>query len=215
MSPAESAAVIESVKRHGFDPGVVRSCMPSSDLSRLGGVKGVVGCNQWDRCPFGLTRNGGFKGVSWRPKNIIYYLEPNDGTTHAKEDMMPCFLYAQLLQNKARDGRLDLEEGRNGEIIQIIGQEGDTYTENAFVKINSADPAQNSGWKNQESTKTCPEYVFPSTLAGQQHERDLRKKARERMAADPDAQMGPRRVAGNPNADWELETAEVENAKDV
>ena len=213
MSPAETAAVIEATKRAGLDPGVVRTCMPSSDLTRLGGVRGVVGCNQWDRCPFALTKNGGFKGVSWRPKNIVYYLEPNDGTTHAKEDILPCFLYSQLLQNKARDGRLDIEEGRNGEIIQIIGQEGEMYTENALVKINPADPAQTSGWKNQQTEKVCPEYVYPTTLAGLAHERDIRKKARERMAADPEGQMGPRRVKGNPNADWEMETVEAPGAE--
>ena len=83
MSPAETAAVIEAVKKSGFDPGQVRSCMPSADLVRLGGVQGVVGCNAWDRCPFGLTINGGFKGTQSDPTNVIYYLEPNDGTTHA------------------------------------------------------------------------------------------------------------------------------------
>lgn len=212
MSPAEATAVIEAVKRHGFDPAIIRSCMPSSDLKRFGGVAGVVGCNMWDRCPFGMTKNGGFKGQTWRPKNVIYYLEPNDGTTHAKEDVLPCNLYTQLLANKARDGRIDLEEGRTGEIIQIIGQEGDKYTENTMV--NKGTPLSPK-WENESSVKVCPEFVHGQAIAGLPHERDIRAKARARMALDPQASTGPPRVAGNPNDDWDAGDAPKTEAAEV
>lgn len=215
MTPAQATAVIEEVKRNGFDPGVVRSCMPAADAKKLGGVPGVVGCDLWERCPFGLTKNGGFKGHTWRPRNVIYYLEPNDGTTHAKEDVLPCHAYTRLLANKARDGRIDIEEGRPGEIIQIIGQEGDTYTENVMMNAGSAMAPK---WENKTSVKVCPPFTHSQQIAGLQHERDIRAAARQRMAADPEAQTGPPRVSGNPNGDWvdtteEVETVPVEKAK--
>lgn len=210
MTPAQATAVIEQVKKNGHDPGVVRSCMPASDAKKFGGMQGIVGCDVWERCPFALTKNGGFKGQGWRPRNVVYYIEPNDGTTHAKEDVLPCHLYTRLLANKARDGRIDLEEGRQGEIIQIIGQEGDSYTENTMVNVGTV-LAPN--WQNKTATKVCPEFVYSQQIAGLQHERDIRAAARERMKADPEAQTGPPRVKGNPNADWVDEGEPAEEAE--
>ena len=233
MSPAETTAVIDDVKRNGFDPGVVHSCMPSSDLKRYGGVQGILGCNVWDRCPFDLTRNGGFKGRTWRPRDVIYYIEPNDGSTHAKEDVTVCRLYVQLLKNKEEDGRRDLDAGRNGEIVQIIGHEPCAaaaarakddykpatykevcpdcgarhyYSENVMVKDPKSLNPLAPEWKNRQTTKLCPEYMHPSKTAGEAFERDIRADARERMNADAMARRGPAQLKDNPNADWEAET---------
>ena len=208
MSPAETTAVIDAVKARGFDPGVVRSCMPSSDLQRLGGVKGIVGCNEWDRCPFGLTRNGGFKAHTTLPKNVVYSLFPNDNTKHIKQDILPCHEYVRLLGNKARDGRIDLDEGRNGEVIEIIGMEQgsnllkpngtpwpEEYTEVVQIKDPATANTLSPTWIFRTSVKPCPRYAPPSAVAGQDHERQLIAQMNARMSENQEAQTGPQRAA--------------------
>lgn len=233
VTPDFTSGVIEEVKRRGFDPGKVHSCMPSSDLQSLGGRQGVMGCNMWNRCPFGLTRNGGFKGHTWRPKHVLYYLEPNDGTTHMKEDLMSCRNYVQQLMNRGKDGARDMENGRAGEIIQIIGHEPceaeklriaadknyrpehyddpcpdcglrHWYMENVLAKDPKSLNPLLPDWKNRQTIKLCVEYQHPSQMAGEQHERDMREKARKRMGDDPALKQGPpRKLVENPHADWE------------
>lgn len=216
MTPGEVSAMIDEVRAHGFDPTVTRCCVPSAGLP--GSVKGICGCNMSDRCDFDLTSRGGFKNKTWRPKNIGYYYKCNDGTRHQMEGVLPCFLYIQLIRNRERVGRTDIEQhgADKGELFQIIAMEEgsnllrpngqawpETYHENVMVKKNPADP--NPQWINKSTPdKPVPAYTHATDRAGEDYERELEAKARERLSEDTDLERGPR-VASDANADWELE----------
>jgi hypothetical protein len=221
MTPGEVSAMIEEVRAHGFDPTVTRCCVPSAGLP--GSVKGIAGCNMSDRCDFDLTSRGGFKNKTWRPKNVGYYYKCNDGTRHQMEGVLPCFLYIQLLRNRERVGRSDIEEHGpdKGEVFQIIAMEEgsrllkpngepwpETYHENVMVKERPNDP--NTRWVNQATPeKPVPAYTHPSDRAGEDYERELERKATARLAGETDLERGPRRVSEDANADWELEPEPV------
>jgi hypothetical protein len=95
-----------------------------------------VGCAFWDNCPFDRKVFGGFKGT--RPHNVPYYIKPLSGP--AKTDWMPCFGFCAGLYFRMRAGLAEAAEGRKGEVIRIIGKEGD---EIPMKIVKSADPNSN------------------------------------------------------------------------
>lgn len=167
--------VVQSVVDHGFDPAKVVSCVPSAGLP--GSIKGVRGCNMYDRCPFHLARYGGFKGF-WRPKNVGYYYKPNDGTNHQKEDFLVChqFVHTQMDRKLASDAAIS--QNKPGEFIDIIAQEG----ENITTKVWGPDPKHPTyGTPNPKftylySTFPVPEYAHPADHEGDSYEAKLERK---------------------------------------
>ena len=108
MVPGDFAVTIQNLRDQGLDPSKVISCVPSAGLP--GAVPGVRGCNLYDRCPFHLTRYGGFKGHG--PETIGYYHKPNDGTQHQHENDISCFRFVLLMLEKMRAGLRDREQGK-------------------------------------------------------------------------------------------------------
>lgn len=208
MTPAQLTKVAEEVRANGYDPRITHSCAPAPGLSQLGGVKGVHGCDVWDQCPFNLTRNGGFKGYTWRPKNVAAYVKPDPGRTNQNVIMLPCYKYARLMGDRIKDGIRDRDLRGGGEIIQIVAQEGEEYSQIVWKKKDPLNPL--SPFSEVTVPSTVPEYKHPDTMAGSDGERamlDAMKQAGNQYA-EP---TGPPNMQRKPEVlDWPDESkAEV------
>ncbi len=188
MTPKETSEMIEEVRKHGFDPAVVRCCVPSFGLP--GSVRGVKGCDQADRCNFHLTKHGGFRNLSWRPKNVCVYIKPDKDMPNQNEVVVSCFHYCQKIADRVKDSQRDNDQFGWGEVIQIVAQEGEEYTEIQTVKVSATDP--NSATMEKVVTKTVPEYKHPSQLAGTQGQREMQERAKQRVGNAEET--GPPRV---------------------
>lgn len=169
MTPAETSAMIEDVRSHGFDPAKVVCCVPSAGLA--GSVKGVMGCNVADRCEHHLTKNGGFRNQTWRPRNMAVLIKPEEGRPNTNQVLMSCCDYVRLLQNRAEDGALDRKRHGAGEIIRIVAHEGEQYTQIVLEKVNPANP--NTIFHEVVKTDAVPEFKHPSQLAGTSAQRAM------------------------------------------
>lgn len=116
----------EEVREAGFDIINVASCAKDK--------KGVVrGCPVFDACRFHHPKLGGFKGQG--PKNVGYQLVTDDGG--AKGDFMPCFAYTQVLQGRADHGAEQRRQGKRGDAIRIVAQEGEHVTSRYQMPLNA------------------------------------------------------------------------------
>jgi hypothetical protein len=97
----------------GLSPSKYGSCSPKG--------AGNVGCSHFSSCPFDRKQFGGFKGT--RPHNVGYYIRPLSGP--AKTDWMSCYQFCAGLYRRMRAGLVAAAEGQRGEVIRIIGKEGD------------------------------------------------------------------------------------------
>ena len=101
----------EELKSRGLDRRMIGSCAPPGP--------GVQGCQSYARCIFRLTRFGGFRDRG--PRNIGYFLQTHESMK--KEDECSCFQFMQRLYDRMRAGERDRQDGKNGEIIQVIAVE--------------------------------------------------------------------------------------------
>lgn len=198
MTPAQTAAVIQAVKESGFDPAKVVSCMPAADKPSLGGVQGVMGCNAWDRCPFHLTKNGGFKGHTIRPRNLAVYVRPSAAHPAQNIVIQSCQGYVRQMQNRERDGRRDMEEHGAGEVIRIVGHEGDNYKQIVWVKTEPTNP--NSTLTEKVIEAVVPEYKHPVEMAGSVNQRAMAEEM-AKFGIDDQGEVGPRKNKADTWAD--------------
>lgn len=188
MTPAETSALIEQVREHGFDPATTRCCVPSAGLP--GSVKGVLGCNMADRCVFHLKTYGGFRNKTWRPRNVLVYNKPDTDKPNQNKFELPCYLFIQLLRNKERQGRIDFQDGGRGEIIRIVGHEGDKYEQ---LQIKKVDPkVKDSPFTNEPVPveMTVNEYRHPGAFVGSKGERDMEREMMAAIQADAELEEG-------------------------
>lgn len=88
------------------------------------------------QCQFDKPANGGFKGT--RPHYIKYRIITDAVENHsAKEDFMLCTNWTENMQRRAAFGAAQRAEGKDGEIIKIVGQEGDPIELRTNVAVNS------------------------------------------------------------------------------
>jgi hypothetical protein len=106
-------ASLERLGQLGMDPAKYGSCSPKGN--------GNIGCSHFPSCPFDRKQFGQFKGT--RPHNIGYYVRPMSGP--AKTDWMSCYQFCAGLYHRMRAGLAAAAEGQKGEVIRIIGKEGD------------------------------------------------------------------------------------------
>jgi hypothetical protein len=116
---------IAQLREAGLDPARYGSC------SRPG--RDMVGCHVYDSCPFGQERYGAFKGV--KPKNVGYYIKALSGGS--KTDWMTCHDFISSLWARMMNGLFEVMNGRKGEIIRIIGLEGDTIPMKITLPVDS------------------------------------------------------------------------------
>jgi hypothetical protein len=123
-------ASLERLGQLNMDPSKYGSCSEPG--------RGNIGCGFWKACPFG--RKWGsiapFKGT--RPHNVGYYIRPLTGPP--KTDWVSCFGFCSDLYGRMRGGLAEQAEGNKGEVIRIIGKEGDTIP---MKIVKSADPNSN------------------------------------------------------------------------
>jgi hypothetical protein len=106
-------ASLDRLKALGLSPAKYGSCSPK------GG--GNVGCTHFASCPFDRKQFGAFKGT--RPHNVGYYIRPLSGPP--KTDWISCYGFCTGLYYRMRAGLIAAAEGAKGEVIRIIGKEGD------------------------------------------------------------------------------------------
>lgn len=106
-------ASLDRLKELGLSPAKYGSCSHRGN--------GNIGCAHFEMCPFDRKQFGGFKGT--RPHNVGYYVRPLSGP--AKTDWMSCYQFCAGLYMRMRAGLAAAAEGQKGEVIRIIGKEGD------------------------------------------------------------------------------------------
>lgn len=203
MEAHEVKALLASLKAKGRDPATATSCAPGEGEEFR--PPGVHGCPHYYGCIFGQKRFGGFKGSGrdYLPHNVIYEFKPNDGTNHQKEDIVSCHAFMQTRAREMFAGRTAMEQNEPGELINIIGGEGDEYLFGWFGKDpkwpNQNDP--NVPFLDQVETRTCPPYK--PMIRGHRddsYEAQVEKRRAERQsgADDPhDTPLPKRRLSPN------------------
>jgi hypothetical protein len=191
--------IIAYLRSKGLDPSKVRSCAPSA--GQEGHVRGLMGCNVSERCPYHLTRYGGFRGI--RPHNVGVYIKPNDGSMRQNCTYMPCFLTIETqLLGRMRAGRDAIEEGKNGELIQIIAQEGQTIRRKNWVRNEAESTRDNWVGKQVIEVIKIPEYQYPTEDSGESFEAQMERERRERDAANPFDRVGPSEMTKEDLEEW-------------
>lgn len=181
---------LEELRRENLNPALVGSCAPKND------ALGVRGCQYYENCIFRLTKYGGFRGNG--PRNCGVFLQTHEGMKVEME--RSCFFVMSRLYDRMRAGERDRQDGKNGEIIQIVALEpslGHPLSKEVIHKQKTVNihegkvPSQPH--KFEKKTFTGPVSPFPRP--GERHAvaydtlLDDRRRARE--AQDEDLQMGP------------------------
>lgn len=94
-------------------------------------------CAVKENCRFNRRDMGGFKGQG--PKYIGFRLICDRAENNsATQDFMTCFNFVQANMNsRMRTGRNNREDGKDGEIIRVIAQEGDTIKKRTRCGFNA------------------------------------------------------------------------------
>jgi hypothetical protein len=121
----------EENAEQGYDLRDVATCSePEKEKNR--------GCPMWADCRFNHQSMGGFKGKGARYVAVRQII-PVDGAKGGSQDIKRCFDYVLTLQARADAGAAErrVTNGRRGEVIRIIGQEGDSFTTQWYVGFNA------------------------------------------------------------------------------
>jgi len=99
-------------------------------------------CPLVTKCLFDQKRLGGFKRPGERAHYIGYRLitdktERNAVSVGAKEDFCTCFNFVEVLQDRMLAGQALRAEGKDGEIVAVIAQEGGMIRQRHRVGYNA------------------------------------------------------------------------------
>jgi len=201
----------DELRRENLNIALVGSCASPSP--------GVRGCQYYVNCIFRFRRYGGFRDQG--PKNVGYYLQTQEG--RRKEDQGSCHWFMSRLYDRMRAGIRDREDGKNGEIIQVIEQEGGVIHRQVTVNANAEIPNAAPKWEPHVFTGPVTAFPRPSErtaityhalLEDRRRARELEDDSQLIGAAEPIAEpiipVEPlQRVTGKPEepAFMDLETA--------
>lgn len=146
---------VDEVVKHGFSPERVGSCSEQTDANQ--------GCPHWGKCIFARQANGAFRGKQG-PLNVGYFLQTHEGTKIETE--ASCEWFMDKMYERQRAGKRDREDGKNGEIIDIIAIEpgldhplsGQKIHRSTIVNVNEG---TNLPHKWQRKYDTGPVRKFP------------------------------------------------------
>lgn len=117
------------------DPDVVLNASAKAER------RACISCPQYDKCLFHLKRMGGFKAnerFATRGRHNVGYQLLTDRTERnaAKVDQCSCEVFVETLQDRMLNGRNLREAGKDGEVIRICAQEGETIKRTFQVGFN-------------------------------------------------------------------------------
>lgn len=177
---------LDELRKEGIDPATVGSCSPQHT--------GVSGCPYYESCIFRFTRNGGFRDHG--PRNIGYFHQTHE--ERRVENFASCHLFMSRMRDRQQAGERDQQDGKKGEIIEIIAQEGEVIHTQVVVNINEGTtlPA-----RYEKQTKTIPVPHFPRPGERQVIAYDTQVNDRRRLREMQRAEMAtglpiepPRRI---------------------
>lgn len=197
LAPNEVEALLAAMKAQGRDPATAVSCAPGDGRHK---IPGVLGCSQYFSCIMdrkthsGFDVEGGFqpfKGEAggFRPHNLIYEIDRNDGSGNIKQDEMACHHFMQCMYRPMQAGRALLESGEPGDDIRIIGTEGDEYLYGYFGKVKDAKPGDpNPEFKNHVENRVCSVYRDPQRSSPDSYSNRIAAlRAKRKEAAEGEA----------------------------
>jgi hypothetical protein len=177
---------LDELRKEGINPAFVGSCSPPSS--------GVGGCKSYDSCIFRFKKNGGFRDNG--PRNCGYYHRTHEG--RAVENDCSCAFFMSRMYDRMRAGERDRQDGKNGEIIQIIAIEGGmnhplsgepihrTMTINENEGTNLAPK-----WVKKTITGPVPKFPRPADRQTVSYDTLVEDRRRMREAQNPDLETGP------------------------
>lgn len=143
-------ASLDRLKEIGLNPAKYGSCSPKGN--------GNIGCSHFEACPFDRKQFGSFKGT--RPHNVGYYIRPLIGPP--KTDWMSCYGFCAGLYRRMRAGLVAAAEGERGEVIRIIGKEGDEIPMKIVKALDAnCNKSLNSRLKVESVKVTIPVFRDP------------------------------------------------------
>ena len=98
-------------------------------------------CPARSQCRFDQPRvddmKAGFKKPGHKVENLAYRLitDSSEGN-RTKEDFVSCQAWVEVFQPRARYGRQLREDGKDGEVLELIGREGDTIKRRQVLFYN-------------------------------------------------------------------------------
>lgn len=186
------AGTPEELRKAGLSPGNIASCAPCADSPDA--KAGVRGCPCSERCRFDQTINGGFKYVGG-PRNIGFSLETHEG--NVVEGEASCFFFTQTLQDRMDHGNAQRLQGKVGERIAIIAQEGEKIIKQYEVNRNYL-TGKPPDWHVDEFEVEVSRFLRPGEQRKLNYNQRMRKRQAERDKLNPALATGPpeRIVAG-------------------
>lgn len=177
----EPEGTLAEVIKEGLNPKMVASCHPET--------RDVKGCRNYHNCIFALTANGGFRDSG--PRKIGYYHKTHEGVE--VENHSTCAWFMQHMFDRMEDGIRDRRRGLQGEIIEIIAQEGEMVLRRAMVNINEG-TAQPTKFEVKRFAEPVPRFVRLGERPVVTVEHEIRERRKQRLAQDRSLDTGPRRV---------------------
>ena len=175
----------DELRKKGIGLNEAGSCAPSAGTP--GHQSGSRGCSQYPRCIFHLTRYGGFRDHG--PRNCGYYLKTHEGD--AKEDFAACYWFVSRMLDRMLAGRRDREAGKNGEIIDVIAQEGEEILQKYWTIKEGTEKSLSPTYVLHRAPIKVPRFPRPGEMPDEvSYELEIEKRRIERDSGNPDAATG-------------------------
>ena len=181
---------LDELRRESIDPAMVGSCSPPSP--------GVSGCKHYEQCVFRFKKNGGFRDQG--PAGIGYYHRTHEGRQH--ENDVPCHFFMKKMYHRMRDGERDRQDGKGGEIVEIIAIEpGRNHPLSGLVIHRQMTINENDGtalvakWVKKTITSAVARFPRPADRQTIAYDTLVDDRRRLREAQDPAVEMPAHRVS--------------------
>ncbi len=201
----DPVGTLDELRKENIDPAMVGSCSPPAP--------GVSSCKFYENCIFRFNKYGGFRDAG--PAGVGYYHRTHEGRAH--ENDVPCFFFMKKMYHRMRDGERDRQDGKNGEIIEIVSIEegrnhplsGQAIHRQMTVNSNEAIPGAVPKWEKKTFTGPPGRFQRPSERQTISYDTLIEDRRRLREAEDPALAMPVHRVAGPVEPDPVIDLAPV------
>lgn len=173
----------DELRKEGLSLTLVGSCAPPDKMTR------TLGCQYYEQCIFRYRKNGGFRDAG--PKNIGYFHQTHEGTQIENEGS--CHFFMARLYDRQWAGERDRRDGLNGEIIEIIAQEGETIHKRVIVNVNAPPYVEKAGppeYKKTTITGPVKRFLRPGEREAIDYDTLVSDRRRLRVAQDDERAEG-------------------------